>query len=127
MITGFEEYYADPPMNADEATAEEAMYDIKFSVAAYELLMNEINRSRAEKVVQRYRAARRFNHDRERIFSAYLTFGGIRTVSLCHSRMSVIVGSQAVSRSRSKNVWDGRGFCCCICQRCCRRDCSKRH
>lgn len=36
--------------------------------------------SRAEKVVQRYRAARRFNIDRERIFSAYLTFGGIRTV-----------------------------------------------
>jgi hypothetical protein len=38
------------------------------------------NLSRAEMVVQRYRAARRFNVDRERIFSAYLTFGGVRTV-----------------------------------------------
>jgi len=36
--------------------------------------------SRAERVVQRYRAARRFNIDRERIFSAYLMFGGVRTV-----------------------------------------------
>lgn len=41
---------------------------------------------RAERVVQRYRAARRFNIDRERIFSAYLTFGGIRTVPDPHSQ-----------------------------------------
>lgn len=99
MITGFEEYYAEPPMKPDEAVAEEAMYDIKFSVAAYEWLVNEINCSRAEKVVQMYRAARRFSQDRERIFSAYLAFGGIRTVILLLSGMNITIGPQAVSRS----------------------------
>jgi hypothetical protein len=33
QITGFEEFYADSPMHADEAVEEEAMYDPKLSVA----------------------------------------------------------------------------------------------
>jgi hypothetical protein len=33
LITGFEEFYADPPMNPDEAIEEEAMYCPKLSVA----------------------------------------------------------------------------------------------
>ena len=79
-ITGFEEFYADPPLRPEEAEEEEAMYDARFSVTAYDTPKKASNCSRAEKVVQRYRAARRFNTDRDRIFTAYLRFGGIRTV-----------------------------------------------
>ena len=84
-ITGFEEFYAEPPMRPEEAVEELEMYDIKYSVATYIphlVILLWLMVSRAEKVVQRYRAARRFNIDRERIFSAYLTFGGIRTVPI---------------------------------------------
>lgn len=79
-ITGFEEFFAEPPMRPSEAEEEEAMYDIKLSVATYSHPMRLTDDSRAETVVQRYRAARRFNPARERIFTAYLTFGRIRTV-----------------------------------------------
>ena len=34
-ITGFEEYYAEPPLRPEEALEEEAMYNPKFSVATY--------------------------------------------------------------------------------------------
>jgi len=93
LITGFEEYFAEAPLRPEEAEEEKAMYDPKFSVATYVtqstqsllLLPTRVRPiltagSRAERVVQRYRVARRFNSDRERIFSAYLTFGGVRTV-----------------------------------------------
>jgi hypothetical protein len=40
MITGFEEFYAEPPMKPDEAEEEEAMYDTKFSIATYSLLQS---------------------------------------------------------------------------------------
>ena len=32
LITGFEEFYAEPPMKPDEAEEEEAMYDPKYSI-----------------------------------------------------------------------------------------------
>jgi len=35
QITGFEEFYAEPPMSPDEAEEEEQMYDAKLSVATY--------------------------------------------------------------------------------------------
>lgn len=42
LITGFEEFYAEPPMKPDEAEEEEAMYDTKFSIAAYALYGDEL-------------------------------------------------------------------------------------
>jgi hypothetical protein len=98
QITGFEEFYAEPPMKPNEVEEEEAMYDIKLSVATYSHPLGLTNDSRAEKVVQRYRAARRFNPDRTRIFTAYLTFGGIRTV-LHPLNKGLSLGSQAISRT----------------------------
>ena len=35
QITGFEEFYADPPIRPEEALEEEVMYDPRFSVATY--------------------------------------------------------------------------------------------
>jgi Argonaute siRNA chaperone (ARC) complex subunit Arb1 len=35
QITGFEEFYAEPPMRPDEAEEELALYDPKLSVATY--------------------------------------------------------------------------------------------
>jgi hypothetical protein len=35
QITGFEEFYAEPPMKPDEVEEEEAIYDTRFSVATY--------------------------------------------------------------------------------------------
>jgi len=34
QITGFEEFYADPPLKPEEAEEEEFLYDTKLSVAA---------------------------------------------------------------------------------------------
>jgi hypothetical protein len=34
-ITGFEEFYAEPPMRPDEAMEELEMYDTKYSVTTY--------------------------------------------------------------------------------------------
>jgi len=67
-------------MRPDEAAEEEKLYSPKLSVTLYPPLQIYTEGSRAEQAVQRYRAARRFNVDRERIFTAYLTFGGIQTV-----------------------------------------------
>jgi Argonaute siRNA chaperone (ARC) complex subunit Arb1 len=35
LITGFEEFYAEPPLHPDEAEKEEEMYDVRLSVATY--------------------------------------------------------------------------------------------
>ena len=42
LITGFEEFYAEPPMKPDEAEEEEAMYDTKFSIATYSLCNHKL-------------------------------------------------------------------------------------
>ncbi|EXV06578.1 argonaute siRNA chaperone (ARC) complex subunit Arb1 [Metarhizium robertsii] len=61
--TGFEEYFADPPMTPDEA-AEEKL---------------EIYAERIQSCIRRFRARRRMQGDQIRYFDEYLFLGGIDT------------------------------------------------
>ncbi|KAF4583160.1 Argonaute complex, subunit Arb1 [Ophiocordyceps camponoti-floridani] len=67
--TGFEEYFADPPMTPDEAAEEKThIYasDIPFE-------------TRIQSCIQRFRARRRLHNDKARYFNEYLFLGGIDT------------------------------------------------
>ncbi|EGD88847.1 hypothetical protein H112_03767 [Trichophyton rubrum D6] len=59
-ITGFEEYYVDPPMTPAEHDEEKSIYD-----------------SRLEAAIQRYQAKRRLDPERRHIFTKYMAFGGV--------------------------------------------------
>ncbi|KAK7750802.1 hypothetical protein SLS62_007201 [Diatrype stigma] len=58
--SGFEEFYADPPMTPTEAAEEQSTYH-----------------HRIEECIQRYRARRRFDQERTLMFNKYLFMGGI--------------------------------------------------
>ncbi|EFR00264.1 hypothetical protein MGYG_03267 [Nannizzia gypsea CBS 118893] len=59
-ITGFEEYYVDPPMTPAEHEEEKSIYS-----------------QRLETAIQRYQAKRRLDSDRRHIFTKYMAFGGV--------------------------------------------------
>ncbi|EGE04706.1 hypothetical protein TEQG_03880 [Trichophyton equinum CBS 127.97] len=59
-ITGFEEYYVDPPMTPAEHEEEKSIYD-----------------PRLETAIQRYQAKRRLDPERRHIFTKYMAFGGV--------------------------------------------------
>ncbi|KAI9152167.1 Argonaute-binding protein [Paramyrothecium foliicola] len=61
--TGFEEYYADPPMTPAEALEEKS----------------EIYAERIQACIQRYRSRRRLRPDQAQYFNEYLFLGGIDT------------------------------------------------
>ncbi|RYP93675.1 hypothetical protein DL770_000206 [Monosporascus sp. CRB-9-2] len=58
--SGFEEYYADPPITPAEATEEKDIYS-----------------HRMEECIQRYRARRRLDQEQTQMFNKYLFMGGI--------------------------------------------------
>ncbi|RYP72968.1 hypothetical protein DL769_004317 [Monosporascus sp. CRB-8-3] len=58
--SGFEEYYADPPITPAEAAKEKGIYS-----------------HRMEECIQRYRARRRLDQEQTQIFNKYLFMGGI--------------------------------------------------
>ncbi|EPE06750.1 argonaute sirna chaperone complex subunit arb1 [Ophiostoma piceae UAMH 11346] len=58
--SGFEEYYAEPPLTVDEFEEEMDLYHM-----------------RIETSIQRYRARRRLDNDRTNLFNRYLSVGGI--------------------------------------------------
>ncbi|KAI0390383.1 Argonaute complex, subunit Arb1 [Xylariaceae sp. FL0594] len=65
-ITGFEEFYADPPMTPAEALEKKNLYSMKRPFA-----------DRIEECIQRYRARRRMDQERVNMFNKYLFLGGI--------------------------------------------------
>ncbi|PFH63168.1 hypothetical protein XA68_17277 [Ophiocordyceps unilateralis] len=67
--TGFEEYFADPPMTPDEAAEEKN--EIYASDIPFE--------TRIQSCIQRFRARRRLQTDRSLYFNEYLFLGGIDT------------------------------------------------
>ncbi|PHH70602.1 hypothetical protein CDD80_5892 [Ophiocordyceps camponoti-rufipedis] len=67
--TGFEEYFADPPMTPDEAAEEKTQIyasDIPFE-------------TRIQSCIQRFRFRRRLHEEKARYFNEYLFLGGIDT------------------------------------------------
>ncbi|OBT90580.1 hypothetical protein VE02_01042 [Pseudogymnoascus sp. 03VT05] len=67
--TGFEEFYADPPITPEDHKEEvEQLYHFARPFA-----------ERIETCIQRYRARRKLDEDRANIFNKYLIFGGIDT------------------------------------------------
>ncbi|KAI0161047.1 Argonaute complex, subunit Arb1 [Hypoxylon sp. FL1284] len=68
-VTGFEEYYAEPPMTpADAAEEKTQIYNPTRPFA-----------DRIEECVQRYRARRRMDSERTLLFNKYMWLGGIDT------------------------------------------------
>ncbi|KAL2164823.1 hypothetical protein VTH06DRAFT_119 [Thermothelomyces fergusii] len=65
--TGFEEFYCDPPITPAEYIEERDVIYPRHRPFV----------DRIEECIQRYRARRRFNSDREYLFSRYLLLGGI--------------------------------------------------
>ncbi|KAI1826405.1 hypothetical protein F4861DRAFT_81465 [Xylaria intraflava] len=65
-ITGFEEYYADPPMTPAEALEEEKKYSPSRPFS-----------DRIEECIQRFRSRRRLDEQRTTMFNKYLFLGGI--------------------------------------------------
>ncbi|ODQ52127.1 hypothetical protein SAICODRAFT_72068 [Saitoella complicata NRRL Y-17804] len=66
--TGFEEFYAEGPLTPAEQAEEAELYSYDKSP-----------RERLELCVDRYRQKRRFDPTRTKIFSSYLSFGGIKS------------------------------------------------
>ncbi|OBT47146.1 hypothetical protein VE00_03103 [Pseudogymnoascus sp. WSF 3629] len=67
--TGFEEFYADPPITPEDHKEEvEQLYHFARPFA-----------ERIETCIQRYRARRKLDEERANIFNKYLSFGGIDT------------------------------------------------
>ncbi|CAK7222564.1 hypothetical protein SCUCBS95973_004884 [Sporothrix curviconia] len=64
--TGFEEYYAEPPLTADEFEEEMDLYHASLNFD-----------ERIETCIQRYRARRRLDNERSNVFNRYLKVGGI--------------------------------------------------
>lgn len=64
--TGFEEFYADPPITPEEHEEEEDLYDQSRPFA-----------SRIQTCIQRYRARRKLDALKANIFTKYLILGGI--------------------------------------------------
>ncbi|OAA66768.1 Argonaute complex, subunit Arb1 [Niveomyces insectorum RCEF 264] len=64
--TGFEEYYADPPLTPAEHEEEMGLYSPMLSFD-----------ERIETCIQRFRARRRLDNERSHLFSRYLTVGGV--------------------------------------------------
>ncbi|KAK2766888.1 hypothetical protein FQN54_006202 [Arachnomyces sp. PD_36] len=64
--TGFEEYYADPPLTVAEFEENKSLYDS--SRPAVE---------RLETAIQRYQAKRRMDEERRSVFTKYMAFGGV--------------------------------------------------
>ena len=64
--TGFEENFADAPVTPAEYATNRNLYDPSISFA-----------TRIETAIQRYRARRKFHVETARIFSEFLSFGGI--------------------------------------------------
>ncbi|KAH8680522.1 Argonaute complex, subunit Arb1 [Xylariales sp. PMI_506] len=67
-ITGFEEFYADPPMTSSEFQGEKAIYSPEYPFS-----------QRIEECIQRYRQKRRWDSQRTFLFDNYLFLGGIDT------------------------------------------------
>ncbi|KAJ8120410.1 hypothetical protein ONZ43_g2874 [Nemania bipapillata] len=65
-ITGFEEYYADPPMTPAEAVEKERLYEPSRPFS-----------DRIEECIQRFRVRRRLDTQRTTMFNKYLFLGGI--------------------------------------------------
>ncbi|CAK7211338.1 hypothetical protein SBRCBS47491_001090 [Sporothrix bragantina] len=64
--TGFEEYYAEPPLTVDEYEEEMDLYHASLNFD-----------ERIETCIQRYRARRRLDSERSNVFNRYLKLGGI--------------------------------------------------
>ncbi|CAK7205397.1 hypothetical protein SEUCBS139899_008168 [Sporothrix eucalyptigena] len=64
--TGFEEYYAEPPLTIDEFEEEMDLYHASLNFD-----------ERIETCIQRYRARRRLDNERSNIFNRYLKLGGV--------------------------------------------------
>ncbi|BFZ62574.1 hypothetical protein YB2330_003675 [Saitoella coloradoensis] len=68
IATGFEEFYAEGPLTPAEQAEEAELYS-----------PDKSPRERLELCVDRYRQKRRFDPTRTKIFSSYLSFGGIKS------------------------------------------------
>ncbi|KAF6827735.1 Argonaute-binding protein 1 [Colletotrichum plurivorum] len=77
--SGFEEYYADPPMTPAEAKEErENIYSLKPAISVVPAIVNTVSRIQA--CIQRFRARRRISgSDNINLFNQYLFLGGIDT------------------------------------------------
>ncbi|KJR84364.1 uncharacterized protein SPSK_08691 [Sporothrix schenckii 1099-18] len=98
--TGFEEYYAEPPLTVDEFEEELDLYH-----------------ARIETCIQRYRARRRLDNDRTNLFNQYLRLGGIDCTprmfngaagmedgeNLTKDDVRALTATDVVSRAGSKN------------------------
>ncbi|KAL1902442.1 hypothetical protein Sste5346_001423 [Sporothrix stenoceras] len=104
--TGFEEYYADPPLTIDEYEEEMDLYHATLNFD-----------ERIETCIQRYRARRRLDNDRTNMFNRYLKLGGIDCTprmfngaagmeeeeSLTKDDVRALTATDVVSRAGSKN------------------------
>ncbi|KAI5806781.1 Argonaute complex, subunit Arb1 [Peziza echinospora] len=66
--TGFEAYYVEAPMTVEQAKEADKLYSPDLPIT-----------ERIEICIQRYRAKRRWNPERVKLFDSYLVLGGIRT------------------------------------------------
>ncbi|RFU80140.1 hypothetical protein TARUN_2055 [Trichoderma arundinaceum] len=77
---GFEEYFADPPMTAEEAMQEkQEIYSPDIPFEKYSQQLKILLFGRMQSCIQRFRSRRRIQHQRVLYFDEYLFLGGVDT------------------------------------------------